>query len=276
MPPAPDAELVTLAPGVSAWLQRPAGHGVTNAGAVVDEDGITVVDALLLPSQATPFATELERLGRRVRRLVYTSSHIEFTGGSTMFPLAARYGSAQTSALLDQPPNPAAWGRLHPGHDAEFAELTTRPVSHTVTEAAWLSAALTAIPTGGQQAENLVAHVPAAGVVFLGAMGCFATTPLAFDGDPVAWADALAGLTALGDVFVPGIGPVGSEEDVVVLQAYLYACADAAGDPTAIPAGPWDDWPDRHLDRVNVQRAAMLADGDPSPPPTMLELLGLA
>ena len=276
MPPAAHAELVTLADGVSVWLQHPAGHGMTNAGVVVDEDGITVVDALLVPSQAAPLARELDRLGRRVRRLVYSSSHIEFTGGSTMFPLAARYGTTQTSVLLDQPPNPAAWGRLHRGHDDEFAELTTRPVSHTVTEPAWLSVAVTASPTGGQQSENLVVQVPSTGVVFLGAMGCFATTPLAFDGDPSAWADALGVLSSLGATFVPGIGPVGAEHDLVVLQAYLYACADAAGDPSTIPAGPWDDWPDRHFDRVNVQRCAMLADGDLSTPPAMLELLGLA
>ncbi len=269
-------ELLALAPGVSVWLADAPGHGGTNAGVVVDEDGITVVDTLLTPSAAAPLAAALDGLGRRVKRVVYTSSHIEYTGGSTAFPLAARYGRRQTSALLDQPPNPAAWARLYPDHAADFDELVTRPVSHVVAEAAWLSAAAAAIPTAGQQMENLVVHVPAADVLFAGAMCCFGTTPLAFDGDPARWADELADLGDLAGTIVPGIGPVGGADDVLALQAYLYACVDADGDPSAIPAGPWDDWDDRHLDAVNVERAAMLAAGDPSPPPAMLALLGLA
>jgi len=59
------------------------------------------------------------------------------------------------------------------------------------------------------------------------------------------------------------------------LQAYLYACVEAEGDPDAIPEGPWDGWRDRHLDAVNVERAAMLAVGDTSVPPSMLRAFGL-
>lgn len=272
----PEADLLTLAPGVSAWLQRPPGHGATNAGVVVDEDGLTVIDTLLTPTQAGRLLEALEPLGRPVRRVVYTSSHIACTGGSSRFWMAARYGRRQTSVLLDQPPNPGAWCRLHPGHDDEFADLVTRPVSHQVDEAAWLSPAVQVVPTGGQQQENLVAVVPSIGVVYAGAMAAFGVTPLAFDGDPGSWADALGDLIELGDVIVPGIGPPGGAGEVLALQAYLWACVEAGGDPAAIPPGPWDDWPDRHFDAVNVERAALIAAGDPSVPRSMLDLLGLA
>ena len=39
--------LDSLLPGVHAWLQLPGGPGRANAGVVVDEDGVTVVDTLL-------------------------------------------------------------------------------------------------------------------------------------------------------------------------------------------------------------------------------------
>ena len=65
-------------------------------------------------------------------------------------------------------------------------------------------------------------------------------------------------------------------DDVLALQAYLYACVDAEGDPSGIPPGPWDDWEDRHLDAVNIERAAMLAAGNHDVPPSMLRLAGLA
>lgn len=275
----PDVEgrLHRLAPGVGAWLSERPGHGRTNAGVVIEDDGVTVVDCLLTPAHAAPLAAELAATGRPVRRVVYTSSHVEFTGGSSRFQMAARYGRSQTSALLDQPPNLAAYRSLYPEHrDAFDDDFATRPVSHTVDTAAWLSPALCALATGGQQRENLVVLLPAADVLFAGAMCSFGVTPNAFDGDPEAWADALGELSTLATTIVPGIGPAGGAPDVQALQAYLYACVEAAGDPSRIPPGPWDRWADRHLDAVNVERAALLAAGDDGVPPTMLRLAGLA
>jgi cyclase len=283
--PRPDGDaagagrLVALGPGVHVWLQEPPGHDRPNAGVIVDDDGITVVDTLLVPSQAAQLEQALAGFGLPVRRAVYTSSHIESTGGSATFWMAARYGRSQTSALMDQPPNVAALVRLHPAHAAELKRLEerpTRPVSHTVDVNAYLTTTHLVVPTGGQMLENLVVLVPDAGVLFAGAMACFGTTPNAFDGDPLAWADALGELGELAPVIVPGVGPVGGPDELLALQAYLYACADAEGDPTQIPAGPWDRWPDRHLDEVNVERAALLAEGRAEVPTSMLRLLGMA
>jgi cyclase len=271
-----DAALEPLGEGVWAWLQQPAGHDRPNAGVVADDDGITVVDTLVVPSQAAAAVAALEPLGLPIRRAVYTSAHAEATGGSSVFWSAARYGRPLTSALLDQPANPAALARLHPGVADELVEPTTRPVSHTVDTAAWLTPRVCAVPTAGQMAENLVVLVPEADVLFAGAMACFGVTPNAFDGDPAAWAEALAELAGLATTVVPGIGPVGGADELVALEAYLWACVEAEGDPAAIPPGPWDRWPDRHFDAVNVERAAMVARGDHSVPPAMLRLLGLA
>lgn len=272
----PDATLVELAPGASVWIASRAEHGHTNAGVILDDDGLTVVDCLLTPAHAQHLVDALGPAGMPVRRVVYTSSHIEFVGGSAALWMAARYGRRQTSVLLDQPPNLEVFRHLYPDDaDAFDEDFTTRPVSHMVNESAWLSASVCALPVGGQQQENLVALVPSADVLFAGAMATFGVTPNCFDGDPLAWADALGDLTELASRVVPGIGPVGGPGEMVALQAYLYACADADGDPTGIPPGPWDRWPDRHLDEVNVERAAMLARDDHRVPPSMLRLAGL-
>jgi glyoxylase-like metal-dependent hydrolase (beta-lactamase superfamily II) len=272
-----DAHLESLGPNVSVWLQSPPGHGRPNAGLIIEDDGATVVDTLLTPSQATPLAQHVEGLGVAVRRAVLTSSHIEYVGGSSVFWMAARYGRPQTSALLDQPPNLAGYRRLYPEWADEFDdEFTTRPISHTVNQSAWLTPVVCAVPSGGQMAENLVLAVPSADVVFAGAMCPFGVTPNAFDGDPAAWVDALVEVGEMAGTIVGGIGPVGGPDDVLALQAYLYACVEAEGDPHAIPEGPWDEWSDRHLDAVNIERAAMLAVGDRSVPPSMLRGLGLA
>jgi cyclase len=268
--------LEALATGVFGWFQWPAGRGRANAGVVVDPDGITVIDTLMTPDQWEPFALAVEESGLPVRRVVLTSSGVEFAGGTGRFKLAAIYGSPQASVHLDQPPNIEAWQALYPEFAAGFEELATRPVSHVVASDAQLTEAVTLVTTGGQMQENLVAVIPGAQILFAGAMCSFGVTPLCWQGDPLRWADELDRLAELAAIIVPGHGQIGGLEELREQQAYLQACADARGDPAAIPRGPWDDWAGREHDVVNVERAAMLADGEDAVPPSMLRLAGLA
>jgi hypothetical protein len=69
---------------------------------------------------------------------------------------------------------------------------------------------------------------------------------------------------------------VGGPDHLTALQAYLYAVTDAQGDARRIPDGPWDDWADRDLDEVNVERATRLSGDDRGVPVAMLRRLGLA
>ena len=261
--------------GVYAWLQVPGGRGRPNAGAVVDADGVTVIDTLMTPDQYEPFAGAVEELGLPVRRAVLTGSSIEQAGGTARFKLAAVYGSPQASVHLDQPPNTDSWRALYPDHAAAFDEAVTRPVSHVVASDVQLTAAVAVLTTGGQMAENLVALVPAAQILFAGAMCSFGAAPLCWQGDPARWANELDRLAELAPVVVPGHGPIGGEEEIRALQGYLGACVAARGDPGRLGTGPWDGWRDREHDVVNVERAALLADGDDAVPPSMLRLAGL-
>jgi glyoxylase-like metal-dependent hydrolase (beta-lactamase superfamily II) len=267
----------TLVPGVLAELAPEPGHGAANAVAVVDEDGVTVVDTLMVAAQWEPFGAAVESLGLPVRRVVLTSSNVEFAGGTTRFRLAAVYGRPQASAHLDQPADPELFRRLHPGFaDAFDDEFRTRPVSHVVDDVVQLTPAVALVPMAGQQAENLVAVLPGAAVVLAGAMCTFGVTPNAAQGDPARWADELDRLLALAPIVVPGHGPVGGEEEVRELQAYLRACVDAEGDVSRLAGGPWRSWRGAgDWDAVNVERAALLAEGRDEPPPTLLRRLGI-
>ena len=64
------------------WLQPGGESGVSNAGVVIDDDGITVIDTLMVPEQWQPFAAAVNALGLPVRRVVLTHAHIDHAGGT--------------------------------------------------------------------------------------------------------------------------------------------------------------------------------------------------
>jgi cyclase len=274
-----DLSLTELGDGVYAWLLPGGETGVANAGVVVEPDGITVIDTLMVRSQWEPFAAAVAALELPVRRTILTHAHIDHVGGTKAFPNAAIYATPITSDALDLPMPIDGYKQFMPAFDDEFddlAELGTRAVTHLVEGAAQLTARVEVLPAPGHTPGDLVVLVPDVDVCFAGDLCFFGVTPLAFQGDPAMWADVLDAVVELADTIVPGHGPVGGEAEVRDLQGYLRACVAARGDVAAIPAGPWDEWIDRDRDAINVERAALLASGDDAMPPSMLKAIGLS
>jgi cyclase len=262
-----------IADGVFVWLQPGGESGVSNAGVIADDDGLTIVDTLMVRSQWEPFAAAVATLGQPIRRLLLTHAHVDHVGGTTAFPNAAVFGSPQTSDLLDGEMPVDAYKAFMPAFDAEFdelAEIGTRPVTHLVTDAAQLTPRIEVLPATGHTAGDLMALVADVDVLFAGDLCFFGVTPLAFQGDPKMWADVLDAVAELADVIVPGHGPVGGAAEVRELQQYLRHCVSGE-----IPPGPWDTWPERDpRDTINIERARLLTQGRDEIPPAMLRALG--
>jgi cyclase len=271
-------ELRELADGVWAWLQPGGESGVANAGVIADDDGLTLVDTLMVRSQWQPFAAAVEGLDRTVKRVVLTHAHVDHVGGTAKFRNAAVYASPITSALLDQPMPLDAYKAFMPAFADQFddlAELGTRPVSHLVEGAANLTPRAEVLPAAGHTPGDVMVLIADADVLFAGDLCFFGVTPLAFQGDPQQWATMLDAIVELADTIVPGHGPVGGEDEARDLQTYLRHCV--AGEIPPGPSGPWDGWLDRaERDPINIERAALLRDERDEIPPSMLKAIGLS
>lgn len=272
--------LVELDRGVFAYVDSTVRFGHSNVGLVIDPDGLTIFDTTATPAGGYQVRQAVLGLTRElelpIKRVILSSSRIPFSGGGQPFWAAAFFGTDATSEQLDAPPNPLAFRRLLPEFaDAYFDDFATRPITHTVSETAWLTQACHVVPLPGESPGNLVLRVEAADVVFAGALAGFGVTPLAYDADLVAWIQSLERLLELGSTVIPGHGMPGGAADVADLIGYLSACIEADGEPSRLAPGPWDRWTDRRFDAVNVERAAMLARGVDEVPPAMFTLLGL-
>ena len=277
--PTHDLALTELGDGVYAWLQPGGESGVSNAGVVVDDDGITVIDTLMVRSQWEPFVAAVEGLDLPIKRTILTHAHVDHVGGTKAFPKTAIYGSQQTSDALDLAMPLDAYKAFMPAFEDEFDDLDevgTRPVTHLITGAASLTPRVEVLPASGHTPGDIIVLVADADVCFSGDLCFFGVTPLAFQGDPALWADMLDAVVELADTIVPGHGPIGGETQVRELQAYLRHCVAAANGGPTIPAGPWDWWVERERDAINIERVELLARGDDIIPPAMLKAMGLA
>ncbi|HSP17690.1 MAG TPA: MBL fold metallo-hydrolase [Thermoanaerobaculia bacterium] len=84
--PNDDFDLVKLADGVYAAVAKPGGLASGNAGFIVGDDGVVVVDTFFTPAACDELIAEIGKLTPKpIRFVVNTHYHLDHTGGNQLF-----------------------------------------------------------------------------------------------------------------------------------------------------------------------------------------------
>lgn len=228
-PSAPPFVLKQVGPGVYAAIDGPDHKSGSNAGFVIGDDGVLLVDSFFNPDAAKALVAEIHRLtSKPIRYVVNTHYHVDHTGGDRVL--------RDAGAIIIAHRNVRGWlrtynlglfgDRITPALRKAIGQL---PLPDLVTDkdlAIWLGTRKVVVRTVlGHTGGDLSIFVPDAKVLFAGDLLWRKVSPNLIDGSVKEWVatdDEFAKMADAAHVtYVPGHGDVAGVEDVREFRAYL-------------------------------------------------------
>lgn len=271
-----EAGTVELAPGVFAYVQAEGGFCVANAGIIArPASAATVIDALFLPEMTRALLDEVSRVaGGDIDRLINTHHHVDHTLGNSLFPrdaevLAHARAKAEMQRVglsvlpIIERMAPRFAGQLD-GIEERLPDATFDGEALEI-EAGGRRVRLLHFGTGHTRGDIIV-HFPDERILFLGDVGFFFVTPMAFEGHVGNWIRVCDRIIREvdADVVIPGHGPVGSKDDLRLFRGYLRLVYDGARrafdagaseqEATEIDLAEYAEWGEPERLSINVNR----------------------
>ncbi len=215
---------------------------ISNAGFVVTDEGVVVIDALGSPTLANELIAEIRRVTPKpIRYLIVTHFHADHIYGLQAFkaigatiiahPAGREYLNSET-----------AQRRLEASRHDLFPWIDER--TQLLGADRWLDARDETLVLGGQPfrirhvgpahtPEDLVVFVPNAGVLFAGDLVFRGRIPFVGQADSRQWIESLNVLLAMNpQLLVPGHGPVSAmpREDLALTRDYLVHLRTTMGE----------------------------------------------
>lgn len=283
--PEPPFTLTQAGPNVWAAIDNPkaASPAAANAGFVVGDDGVVVIDTFWTEEAAKQLLSEIQQHTKLpVKYVINTHYHVDHVAGNGVF---ARDGAA----ILAQR-NVRGW--IHSENLILMKDFLTPELKATTEaiaaptvdydEAAHLHLGSRAIDVRsfpGHTGGDSIVVIPDAKVAFLGDLFWRRMLPNLIDASTQRLVDSLEAIVAMsepGYTFVPGHGDMGNASDVTAFRNYLTTLRSLVTDArtrgksgeellqSVVPAlkekfGSWDFA--EPLAQMNVQQTEAEMDG---------------
>ena len=229
----------TQAPATSLFTLKPLGHNVyaaidnakgeagANAGFVIGEEGVAVIDTFENPEAAKQMLAEIRKLTKLpVKYVVNTHYHIDHVAGNRIFQ--------DTGAVVFAQRNVRTWihtenlkffgKEIKPEEKAKVEQLGAPDVVYDSGVTLFLgSRRLDVRVYPGHTGGDSVVFIPDGPVVFGGDLFWRNTLPNLIDATTAAWLPTLDSIASAAPsaIFVPGHGDVGTAGDVKAFRTYL-------------------------------------------------------
>ena len=219
--------LKPLGHNVYAAIDNPKSGAGANAGFVIGDDGVLVIDTFVTLDAAKALLAEIRKLTPLpVKYVVNTHYHLDHTGGNKVFQDAG----AAVIAHRNVPgwihtENLKFFGKnIKPEQKAMVEALGSPNLVYDSSVGVTLGSVVVQIRySPGHTGGDSVVFIPSAGVVFGGDLFWNHTLPNLIDASTEPWISTLTEILkrAQSATFVPGHGDVGQGTDVEAFRGYL-------------------------------------------------------
>lgn len=254
-----DFQLTKVAEGVYAAIAKSGGLASGNAGFVIGDQGVLVVDTFFTPAAIEELIAEIGKLTKQpVRNAINTHYHLDHTGGNQVLaargvPIIAHDNVTQWQTTKnrrflpsaedlqkrradvmkqlndltpDQADKRAPLERQLRRLDAMATIKLTNPnvtFNHGTMPLFFGKRQVILFTLPGHTGGDILAYVPDAHVLFMGDMGWCKTLPNLVDATVVDWIASLDKILAQYPTakFVPGHGEVATAADIKDFRDYL-------------------------------------------------------
>jgi cyclase len=221
--------LKSIGTGVYAAIDGPKGDSGSNAGFVIGDDDVLVIDSIFDPEATKALIAEIRKLTPLpIRYVVNTHYHVDHVGGDAVLQAAG--------AIIVAHRNVHGWVRtenlhllgnhLTPKLKADIESLALPDMETDKGLTIWLGKRKVIVQSVlGHTGGDLVVRVPDAKVLFCGDILWNHVSPNIIDGTVARWVETIDTLTtspgAAGMTFVPGHGDIATFKGVKDFATYL-------------------------------------------------------
>ncbi len=226
-----DTELREIAPSVYAYIQA-GGPGrdnvsVSDAGFIVGDDGVMVIDALAAPMHVRGFIAAIRRVtDKPFRHLINTHHHSDHVNGNQYFTGAEIVGHSYCrEEVLKMVPGPATWPKREGWSDGSEPRRILPPVTTIDGKMTYYYGknVVELLPMAPAHTwGDMVVYLPQHKILFAGDVAFYYVAPFCQNAHPTKWIEWCQAIERMDvTTIVPGHGPIGGKNELAEMRGYL-------------------------------------------------------